>query len=90
MAAGGLEERFFRDTPAQGGRREETPLMTAAEAGRTVVAARNLQQVAFLVVVIDTAEEAGDGIFILPAGHFREHVAGSIRAHQVQVVQGFR
>ena len=63
--------------------------MAFLEAGGTVISARDFYQIALLVVIIDTAEEAHDGVLVLAAGHLHDGGAGIVRAHQVKVVQGF-
>ncbi len=61
--------------------------MSLLEAGGAVVAAGDLEQVALLEVIVDTAEEAHDRIGVLAAGDLGDDVPGLVRAHEVQVVQ---
>ena len=61
--------------------------MTLLEAGGTVVTAGDLEEVTLLVVIVETAEEAHDGILVLAAGDLGEDVARLVRAHEIEVVQ---
>ena len=56
-----LQERLFVDVPTGGHGGEEAPAMVGGEAGGTVIAAVELQQVAAGIVVVETAEVAAGG-----------------------------
>ena len=58
-----FKERFASHIPTGRERREESPTLVANETGRTVVAQVGFKDVAFVPVVVDTAEETGDGQF---------------------------
>lgn len=62
--------------------------MSLLEAGGTVISAGKLQEITFLVVVIQTAEETCDGVFVLAAGDFGDYISGSVGTDEVKVVEG--
>ena len=89
LVADAVEEGLFRDAPSQRERGEEAPALPALEARCAVVAAARLDEVFALVVVVQTAEEAHQGVFVLTAAYLHAFFAVGALAHEVQVVERF-
>ena len=78
-----------KKAPSQRERGEEAPALPALEARCAVVAAARLDEVFALVVVVQTAEEAHQGVFVLTAAYLHAFFAVGALAHEVQVVERF-
>ena len=84
---GTLHPRFLGHAPAGGERREPLPLQVSRELRGTVVTEVGLEEVAFLIVVVQTAEEAeGRAPGGVTAGGLRTGRQGELRVVDVEQV----
>ena len=86
-APDGLEEGFLGNTPADGRGREESPAVSLGEAGGSVVAAADLDQIAAFVVVVRTTEETQQDVLVLSAGEGQALFAVFTLTDEVEVGQ---